>query len=181
MTGISLKACTGNSSQKSKIAVPTLSQNWCSNSFGVDSSVMLRLFLPLLDEVSEERRELWNKVTSFRNVLRKFAPKFAPPPQIPTAFLAGRRFLPSNFTRFIPRIFQMSNRNSPKNFKTHFCRHGNPNKVPAFDPYKEPWSSTWKLLETLWHIRCVFTNMPGPQPPASWGGTALLRGGERNA
>ena len=41
-------------------------------------------------------------------------------------FQAGRSVFPQISPDFSDHIFQSSNQMSPQDFKTHFCRHGNP-------------------------------------------------------
>ena len=51
-------------------------------------------------------------------------------PDISSAFLAGRKVLPPNFTSVSHQRFLISNRIASMRFTTHFCKHGHPSNLP---------------------------------------------------
>ena len=79
----------------------------------------------LLNEASDKKTKckIGNGVTvskTFVEIARKSR-------EISCAFLAGRKVFPPNFINCFSYLrFQISNQISPKNFTTHFCRHGRP-------------------------------------------------------
>ena len=78
----------------------------------------------LLNEVSEKRCKFWNEVSE---ISAEICLEIRP--EVFGAFLAGRKVVPQNLTRYSHQRFQISKQISPKNFTTHFCRHVNPNEL----------------------------------------------------
>ena len=73
----------------------------------------------LLNEVSEKSCEIWNEVSEiFSEICSEICPEIRP--EIFRAFLAGRKVLPKNFTRFFPSEISNFKSNSKSNFTQNF-------------------------------------------------------------
>ena len=74
----------------------------------------------LLNEVSEESREIWNEVSEiFSEICSEICPEIHPEIH-PEIFLAGRKVCPQNFTRFFPSEISNLKSNSKSNFTKNF-------------------------------------------------------------
>ena len=107
--------------------------------FQTPSSVSFLSTALLLNEVSEKSRETWYEVSEiFSEICSESCPEIHP--DISCAFLAGRKVLPQNFTRFFPseisNFKSTSKSNFTKHFTTHFCRLGSPKVFLALTEFR---------------------------------------------